>query len=64
MNEKYNEFMGYELRCVPAHDDDCKRWDYDVNINNKWYTLIPQGLGWNREEALESLIEILKKINK
>jgi hypothetical protein len=27
-------------------------------------TLIPEGLSWNREEALESLVEILKKINK
>lgn len=65
MSEKYNEFMGFELRCVPAHQDDCLRWDYEVKIGEKWYEVIPSGLTWNREEALESLVKILKfKLNK
>ena len=53
--------MGYDLRCTPAHQDDCERWDYEVEIDGKWRTLIPSGLRWNREEALESLVEILKR---
>lgn len=65
MKEKYNEFMGFELRCLPHHQDDCERWDYEVQIGEKWYTVIPEGLGWRREEALESLVNILKnKLNK
>jgi hypothetical protein len=63
--EKHNEFMGYPLRCVPAHQDDCERWDYEVEIDGTWYDVIPGGLRWNREEALDSLVKILKnKINK
>lgn len=65
MSEKYNEFMGFELRCLPAHQDDCERWDYEVRIGDKWHTVIPEGLGWRREEALESLVKILSnKLNK
>jgi hypothetical protein len=65
MSEKYNEFMGFELRCNPAHQDDCERWDYEVRIGEKWHTVIPEGLRWNREEALESLVKILSnKLNK
>jgi len=65
MSEKYNEFMGFELRCNPAHQDDCMRWDYEVRIGDKWHTVIPEGLGWRREEALESLVKILSnKLNK
>lgn len=60
---KQNEFMGYPLRCTPAHEDDCERWDYEVEINGEWRTLIPSGLRWNREEALESLVNILKEKN-
>jgi hypothetical protein len=65
MSEKYNEFMGFELRCLPAHQDDCERWDYEVKIGTKWHEVIPGGLSWNREEALESLVKILSnKLNK
>jgi len=64
MKEKYNEFMGFPLRCVPHHQDDCARWDYEVEIDGKWHSVIDEGLRWNREEALESLVQILKKINK
>jgi len=65
MSEKYNEFMGFELRCNPAHQDDCERWDYEVRIGEKWHTVITEGLRWNREEAIESLVKILyNKLNK
>ena len=61
MKEKYNEFMGFPLRCVPHHQDDCARWDYEVEIDGKWHSVIEEGLRWNREEALEALVRILKK---
>lgn len=58
------KFEGYPLRCVPHHQDDCERWDYEIQIDNDWIAVISEGLKWNQEEALKTLVLILKsKLN-
>ena len=54
MNDKMN-WRGYPLRCWPNHQDDCYRWDWEIQIDGKWLEVVTQATRWIEEEAEETL---------
>jgi hypothetical protein len=61
--ELHDEFMGFELRQIPQHDDDCERWGYQVKLptDGQWYEIDSYTLRWNRQDALEGLVGVLRQ---
>jgi len=49
------EWRGYPLRCWPNHQDDCYRWDWEIQIDGKWLEVVTQSTRWIEEEAEETL---------
>ena len=49
------QWRGYPLRCWPNHQDDCYRWDWEVQIDGKWVEVVTQATRWIEEEADETL---------
>ena len=60
MNDKMN-WRGYPLRCWPNHQDDCYRWDWEVQIDGKWVEVVTQATRWIEEEAEETLQRYLER---
>ena len=54
MNNQMN-WRGYPLRCWPNHQDDCYRWDWEVQIDGKWVEVVTQATRWIEDEAEETL---------
>ena len=61
MNDKMN-WRGYPLRCWPNHQDDCYRWDWEVQIDGKWVEVVTQATRWIEEEAEETLQRYLTRL--
>ena len=55
------EWRGYPLRCWPNHQDDCYRWDWEVQIDGKWVEVVTQATRWIEEEAEETLQRYLER---
>ena len=55
------EWRGYPLRCWPNHQDDCYRWDWEIQIDGKWLEVVTQATRWIEEEAEETLQRYLNK---
>ena len=55
------QWLGYPLRCWPNHQDDCYRWDWEIQIDGKWIEVVTQSTRWIEEEADEVLQRYLKK---
>jgi len=49
------EWRGYPLRCWPNHQDDCYRWDWEIQIDGKWLEVVTQATRWIEDEAEETL---------
>ena len=49
------QWRGYPLRCWPNHQDDCYRWDWEIQIDGKWVEVVTQATRWIEEEAEETL---------
>ena len=60
MNDKMN-WRGYPLRCWPNHQDDCYRWDWEVQIDGKWVEVVTQATRWIEDEAEETLQRYLER---
>lgn len=62
--ESHDEFMGFELRQIPQHDDDCARYGYEVKlpIDGQWYEIDSYTLRWNRQDALDGLVNVLRRV--
>jgi hypothetical protein len=54
-------WRGYPLRCWPCHQDDCYRYDWEIQIDNKWLEVVTQATRFIESEAEESLIRYLDK---
>ena len=54
MNNQMN-WRGYPLRCWPNHQDDCYRWDWEIQIDGKWVEVVTQATRWIEDEAEETL---------
>ena len=61
MNDKMN-WRGYPLRCWPNHQDDCYRWDWEIQIDGKWLEVVTQSTRWIEEEAEETLQRYLTRL--
>ena len=60
-NQKNQEWRGYPLRCWPNHQDDCYRWDWEVQIDGKWLEVVTQATRWIEDEAEETLQRYLER---
>ena len=49
------QWRGYPLRCWPNHQDDCYRWDWEIQIDGKWVEVVTQATRWIEDEAEETL---------
>ena len=58
------EWRGYPLRCWPNHQDDCYRWDWEIQIDGKWVEVVTQATRWIEEEAEETLQRYLTNRDK
>ena len=56
------EWRGYPLRCWPNHQDDCYRWDWEIQIDGKWVEVVTQATRWIEEEAEETLQRYLTRL--
>ena len=56
-----NTFLGWPLRWYDSSDDDCLRTSYEVKIEGVWHEVVTCGLRFDKKEAIESIIQILKK---
>jgi len=54
-------FLGFQLRSYDSSDDDCERTSYEVKIDGVWCEVVTSALGFDRNEAVDSICEILKK---
>ena len=61
MNNQMN-WRGYPLRCWPNHQDDCYRWDWEVQIDGKWVEVVTQATRWIEDEAEETLQRYLTRL--
>jgi hypothetical protein len=63
-SEPHDEFMGFELRSIPQHEDDCERWGYEVKLptDEQWHEIDSHTLRWNRQDALEGLVWLLRRV--
>jgi len=48
-------WRGYPLRCWPNHQDDCYRWDWEIQIDGKWLEIVTQATRFIEAEAEEAL---------
>ena len=55
------EWRGYPLRCWPNHQDDCYRWDWEVQIDGTWVEVVTQATRWIEDEAEETLQRYLER---
>lgn len=55
-----NTFLGFPLRNYDSSDDDCRRTTWEVKIEGVWHEVVTCGLRFDRKEAIESIIRILK----
>jgi hypothetical protein len=55
------DWRGYPLRCWPNHQDDCYRFDWEIQIDGKWIEVVTQATRWIEEEADEVLQRYLNK---
>jgi hypothetical protein len=55
------QWRGYPLRCWPNHQDDCYRWDWEVQIDGKWVEVVTQATRWIEDEAEETLQRYLER---
>ena len=55
------QWRGYPLRCWPNHQDDCYRWDWEIQIDGKWLEVVTQATRWIEEEAEETLQRYLER---
>lgn len=53
-------FLGWPLRNYDSSDDDCRRTTWEVKIEGVWHEVISSGLSFDKKEAIESIIRILK----
>ena len=51
MNDQMQNWKGYPLRCWPNHQDDCYRWDWEIQIDGKWLEVVTQSTRWMEDEA-------------
>ena len=56
------QWRGYPLRCWPNHQDDCYRWDWEIQIDGKWLEVVTQATRWIEEEADETLQRYLTRL--
>ena len=56
------QWRGYPLRCWPNHQDDCYRWDWEIQIDGKWLEVVTQATRWIEEEAEETLQRYLTRL--
>ena len=56
------QWSGYPLRCWPNHQDDCYRWDWEIQIDGKWLEVVTQATRWIEEEADETLQRYLTRL--
>ena len=56
------QWRGYPLRCWPNHQDDCYRWDWEVQIDGKWVEVVTQATRWIEDEAEETLQRYLTRL--
>ena len=54
-------WRGYPLRCWPNHQDDCARWDWEIQIDGRWLEVVTQATRFIEAEAEESLIRYLDR---
>ena len=55
------QWRGYPLRCWPNHQDDCYRWDWEIQIDGKWLEVVTQATRWIEAEAEETLQRYLER---
>ena len=58
------QWRGYPLRCWPNHQDDCYRWDWEIQIDGKWVEVVTQATRWIEDEAEETLQRYLTNRDK
>lgn len=63
-SEPHDEFMGFKLRQIPQHEDDCARYGYEVKLptDEQWHEIDSYTLRWNRQDALEGLVWLLRRV--
>ena len=55
------KFLGFPIRQYDASDDDCRRTTYEAYICGEWHEVVTCGLRWDKKEAFESIVKILKR---
>jgi len=55
------KFLGFPIRQYDASDDDCRRTTYEAYILGEWHEVVTCGLRWDKKEAFESIVKILKR---
>ena len=55
------QWRGYPLRCWPNHQDDCYRWDWEIQIDGTWIEVVTQATRWIEDEAEETLQRYLER---
>lgn len=53
-------FLGFPLRSYDSSDDDCRRTTWEVKIEGVWHEVVTSCLSFDKKEAIESIIRILK----
>jgi len=55
------KFLGFPIRQYDASDDDCRRTTYEAYILGEWHEIVTCGLRWDKKEAFDSIVKILKR---
>ena len=55
------KFLGFPIRQYDASDDDCYRTTYEAFILGEWHEIVTCGLRWDKKEAFDSIVKILKR---
>lgn len=55
------KFLGFPIRQYDASDDDCRRTTYEAYILGEWHEVVTCGLRWDKKEAFDSIVKILKR---
>ena len=55
------KFLGFPIRQYDASDDDCYRTTYKAFILGEWHEVVTCGLRWDKKEAFDSIVKILKR---
>jgi hypothetical protein len=56
------KFLGLPLAETRGGDDDCRRYNYHLKIDEAWHEVCTECLSFNRKEALESLQRLFRKL--